>query len=221
MEKSKNYKFVDEQQLTAASRAIRTLVQFMNQCNTDGATWEKDWLYDFTLLNLDKIKKATFDKVCEDLGFEKVERNVISVQPYYAVSDDEAVIARVETRKRLKHLEKLHKMLIENNEFPILGGWLVVHTEISRHFPDIIQLDKNGKASLPDDYESKLRELCTKEIPEEWRFVCDLLRDNEKVFIDFESEADDKPCLRQAPPYSQVYKDGKFSLLEFGKYIGL
>lgn len=221
MEKSRNYKFVDEPMLARASRAIRTLVQFMNQCNTDGATWEKDWLCDFTQLHLDKIKGSTFDKVCDELGFEKVERNIIGVKPYYAVSDDEAVIARVETRKRLKHLDRLHKMLGMNNEFPYLGGWLTVHTEISRYFKDMIQVDKNGKASLPKDYESQLRELCTKEIPERWRFMCDLLRDNEKVFMNFESACDDRPMLRQAPPYYRVYKNGKFSIEEFGKYIGL
>lgn len=221
MEKSRNYKFVDEQLLATASRAIRTLVQFMNQCNTDGAPWEKDWLCDFTQLHLDKIKGSTFDKVCEDLGFEKVERHVIGVQPYFAVSDDEAVIARVETRKRLKHLDRLHKILGMNSEFPYLGGWLTIHTETSRHFPQIIQLDKSGKASLPKDYENQLRELCTKEIPEGWRFMCDLLRDNEKVFVNFENETRAHPGTSAAPPYFHVYKDGKFSIADFAKYIGL
>ncbi|MBQ3961713.1 MAG: hypothetical protein II683_07970 [Muribaculaceae bacterium] len=201
---TKSYDWLDVEEFERAKKAITVLFDIMAK---NGGKWRKEWINDFSKQHFDEIRKECFEEVCNELGFEKTERGVIGVAGYFGYSDDESLIARVEVTKRLKPIEKTFKEIHSPQGFPTLGGWLA----LSRNAGKLIEV-KDGKPYIPDDLDERLKAICTLSVPEEWRELCDLLRDNEKVFVKY-GELSDKHQFHFR--WWKVFENGKFELKNF------
>lgn len=196
------YTWVDTQNLEKAKTAITTLVSAMQD---SGAAWRRSWIAHLPI-QVDAIRQEIFDEVCQEYHFIEI-------------TSDEAVMARIETRKRIHGVLVAAEDLNHNNNCPAFGGWCILNRKISKHFADIIEIDADGWPSLPDDYETQLETYCTYEIPEAWRDFCDAIRDNETGLLDIVAEL--KAHRLPIPGWLFSLKSGAFTVKDFAQTFNL
>ena len=216
-QKSNNdYTWLDEVNFNNAKAAVNFIVE---KATENGGEWKREWFDKLDRNGLEDIRKEVFEQVCKDLGFEPVVRPVVGVGPNLDITNDEAVIARVEVKKRMLPIDRTYNALNGFYEFP-LTGWLITNS-IARHLSEAISVDEKGAPYLVDDYEAKLQALCTHQIPEEWRGLCDIVRDNAQTLHELTGELNKLHCFA-IPSYLLCVKESsEFSNSRFAKYLGL
>ena len=75
---------------------------------------------------------------------------------------------------------------------------------------------REGRPSLRGDCEMIIRQLCTQTIPEKWRPLCDLLRDNQEALIRIIKESRKRNIEL---PLSVAFDDDGFSIEKFFLHI--
>lgn len=210
-----NYTWLDKELFEQAQKAFQILVDMMQR---NGGTWKPEWLKNIAYDRRNEIFNDLFDEVCNEYGFDKRPLSIVGVTGAVGIDPDQRVVAKAEAKKRFRGIERFFEELASNpTDMPSLGGWLLVHyDDITSHIGEIVSI-KDGVPTLVADWKKRLQELCTHTIHEDYRPLCDLLRNNESVCYGL-IEAGDKAKL--FAPWSFAFDDnGKFSLSDFGRVV--
>ena len=205
----------DTELFEQSQKAMTILVDMMQR---NGGKWRVEWLSTIAYDRRNEIFNDLFNEVCQEYGFDKRPLNIVGVTGAIGIDPDQRVIARAEAKKRFRGIERFFEELAKNpTDMPTLGGWLVVHyNDITSHLAELISIE-DGAPALNPNWRKRIQALCTYTIHEDYRPLCDLLRDNEVVCFNL-VQAGDKAKL--FAPWSFAFDDnGKFSISNFGRVL--